>query len=868
MVSLSSMKRFAPKLGAPLYLWYFIIIAGVCPVFKTFFDLSDIPDNLNQMKFKPVAAITAIAIITFNNQISLSQTDQRTSPIIRKTNTLWYTQAAKRWEEALPIGNGSFGAMIFGGPAHEKLQLNEITVWSGDPQTDADRPDAYKYLDTIRKTIRSGAYTEAQRLTNNHFTSPAPYNSSYQTLGNLTIDFKLPDAPISNYVRSLNINEAISRVSFETGGVAFSRETFASNPDKAIVQKLTASKRGSLSFKLALSRIERAKTQFLSPNKLLMNGNTGGSLNFAVQLQVINKGGSVQQDSSGLSVTGADEAIIIMTAGTSYMLDYAKGFKGPMPQGKVSQQLAAATRKSYQALRSNHISEYQKYFHRVRFQLGNAQVPGISTIERLKSYGDGIADPAFATLFYQYGRYLLISSSRPDNLLPSNSQGLWGDGLDLPWKCDYKSNINYQMNYWMAEQTNLSEMHLPMLRFTQSLAVPGTKTAKAYYGPSTPGWFYGYTTNGWGWTSPGAYLPWGVFAGGSGWACQHLWEHYAFTGDRKYLAEVYPTLKGAAEFYIATLIPDNQGKLVTSPSTSPENFFITDEKVKSSVTEGATMEKSIVWDLLNNVVKASNVLDIDADFRKKAAEVRDRISPLKIGKNGQLLEWNQDWDLNSDDPHHRHVSHLFALHPGKQITVIGTPDLAAAAKRTLQLRGDDGTGWSIAWKENFWARLRDGDHAHKLLSTQLRYTDVTKTVMADAGGTYANLFDAHPPFQIDGNFGAVSGMTEMLLQSAETFTNDKGETYPIIDLLPALPSAWPNGEISGLRARGGYEVSLRWKAGMLASATVISLLGGTCQIRSAIPLKIKAASKLERKSGYHHYQISSRKGETILILPE
>jgi alpha-L-fucosidase 2 len=777
--------------------------------------------------------------------------------------------SCKTLGKALPIGNGRFGAMIFGGAESEKLQLNEITVWSGSPQTDADRLDAYKYLDTIRKTIKAGDFKAAQRLTNKHFTSDAPYNSSYQTLGNLTLNFKLPNGTISNYERSLDIDQAILRVAFRVGGVDFNRETFASNPDKVIVQKFTSSKEGNLSFSLALSRIERAKIQHISSNKLMMTGDTGGSLNFEVQLEIINKGGSVTRDSQGFVVNGADEVTVIMTAGTSYVLDYNRGFKGALPHEIVSKQLAGASRKPYHTLRANHIFEYQKYFRRVKFKLGDATTYNIPTIERLKAYGDGRSDPGFASLFYQYGRYLLISSSRPDNLLPSNSQGLWGDGLDLPWKSDYKSNINYQMNYWLAEQTNLSEMHSPMLRFTQALIVPGSKTAKAYYGPDTPGWFYGYTTNGWGWTSPGASLPWGVFAGGSGWACQHLWEHYAFTGDKKYLAEIYPALKGAAEFYIATLVKDSNGGFVTSPSTSPENNFITDDKVKGSVTEGATMEKSIVWDLLNNMVKAATELNIDPEFRNKAIAVRDNISPLKIGKGGQLLEWNQDWDLNTDDPNHRHISHLFALHPGKQITAIGTPDLAAAAKRTLQLRGDDGTGWSIAWKENFWARLREGDHAHKLLSNQLRYTDETKTIMADAGGTYPNLFDAHPPFQIDGNFGAVSGMTEMLLQSSESYNDDKGHESYILDLLPALPSAWPNGSISGLKARGAFEISLSWKNHKLSTASIRSLLGATFKIRSATPIKIKGLPiKSAFKDGYYLYEIDSKKGMTYNIIAE
>jgi alpha-L-fucosidase 2 len=782
--------------------------------------------------------------------------------------TLWYKTPARTWEEALPIGNGQFGAMIFGHPENERLQLNEITVWSGDPQPDADRAGAYQYLDTIRKALRAGRYLEGQKLTADHFTSAASYSSSYQTLGELKMQFKLPSEQVTNYLRWLDIDKAVAGVSFKSGGAIFTRETFSSHADQVLVERLNSTVKGTLSFELNLSRIERAQTKFVAPNKLVMTGNTGNTLSYEIQLTVISKGGSITSNGNNLLIKNADQATVLVTAGTSYIRDYSKLFKGPDPHQTVSKKITAASAIPYHMLLANHIQEYQKYFRRINFNLGTSNSSLLPTNERLKAYGNGRNDPAFASLFYQYGRYLLISSSRPDNLLPSNSQGLWGDGLNLPWKCDYKSNINYQMNYWPAEQSNLPEMHLPMIRFTQALREPGVRTAKTYYGPDVPGWFYGYTTNGWGWTSPGAALSWGVFAGGSGWACQHLWEHYAFGRDKVYLRSVYPTLKAAAEFYMATMVKDREGFFITSPSTSPENNFITDKGVKSSVTEGATMEKAIVWDLLDNVAQASLELETDAEFRKQLCEFRDQISPLKIGKGGQLQEWNMDWDLNTDDPGHRHVSHLFPLHPGHQITALGTPQLAAAARKSLELRGDDGTGWSIAWKENFWARLRDGDRAHRLLSAQLRYTEQTKTVMADAGGTYPNLFDAHPPFQIDGNFGAVSGITEMLLQSMDRCPNAKGGNSYVLDILPALPSAWPDGTISGLKARGGFEVGIKWKNGRLLAASIRSSTGEDCRLRTDTPVKVGNLNIISKKTGdYYLTAFKTVKGRLYHVKP-
>ncbi|HEX8342602.1 MAG TPA: glycoside hydrolase family 95 protein, partial [Tepidisphaeraceae bacterium] len=516
-------------------------------------------------------------------------------------NVLWYAAPAEKWTQALPVGNGRLGAMIFGGTESERLQLNDVTVWSRGPQPDADRKDAYKNLPELRRLIRAGDYAAATEFANRNFNGPAPYNASYQTLGDLTFDFTLPAGAVTDYRREIDLNEAVAAVGFKAGGVGFRREIFSSAPDRAIVQQFTADRAGAISFTMNLSRIERARTRFQPPDTLVMTGDTGGALGYEVHARVLAAGGRVSGTPEGkLVVENADSATIVLSAATTFVLDYDAGYKG----GDLSAAAAgvkAASGKSYEALKAAHVADYRRYFDRVKLHFGAASDAGDTkpTDERLKAYKDN-KDPSFAALFYQYGRYLLISSSRPENPLPSNSQGIWGDGLDLPWKCDYKSNINYEMNYWAAEPSNLSELHLPMLRMTQNLVKPGTKTAQAYFGPDTPGWVVGYTTNGWSWTSPGARLTWGIWFGGSAWMCQHLWEHYAFTRDKDYLRSVYPTLKGAAEFWLATLVETPDGMLVPSPSSSPENDVTTDIGVRGSITEGTTMDRALVWDLLNN----------------------------------------------------------------------------------------------------------------------------------------------------------------------------------------------------------------------------------------------------------------------------
>jgi alpha-L-fucosidase 2 len=761
--------------------------------------------------------------------------------------TIWYRQPAGKWEEALAVGNGRLGAMIFGGVEKERLQLNEITVWSGWLEKEADKPQAWESLPAIRQLIDQGKYADAgkivsaERLCLKGGRFGRDSYGSYQTLGDLNFDFAPMAAPVTNYRRWLDLNDATAGVTWQSGEDRWTREIFSSAVDRALVMRIACSREGAVDFTVRLSRVKFAETRSAGTDTLVMTGTSTGQpndLRYEAQARVNTTGGTVSASGDTITVKGASEASVFLTARTDYVLDYAKSYKGPDPHETVSSAMEEASRRSFAAIRSDHVKDYQRYFHRVSLNLGTSANASLPTDERLRKFSAGDDDPALVALFYQFGRYLLISSSRPENPLPSNSQGIWGDGLSLPWGCDYKSNINFQMNYWPAETANLSECHLPMIRAIQGLVAPGEKTAKAYF--NAPGWVMAYTTNAWGWTAPGPGTPWGPFFCGGAWVSQHLWEHYSFTRDREYLKTVYPAMKGAAEACLAMLAPDENGKLVTSPSTSPENSFRTDDGQAAWTCAGTAVERQIVWEHLNNTILAARTLGLDEELRKKLETARDAIRPPEIGKAGQLMEWGKDWDLNAREMGHRHISHLFALHPGRQISPLRTPELSDAARKSLGFRGDEGTGWSKAWKINCWARLHDGEHAYKLIREQLTAVDSTQTNYRNGGGTYLNLFDAHPPFQIDGNFGALSGITEMFLQSHLMYTDGSSgapDRY-VLHLFPALPSAWRTGEIKGLRARGGVEIDLDWKDGKATEAALRPTADGVWRIRAPRGQKI------------------------------
>lgn len=751
---------------------------------------------------------------------------------------LWYAQPAGMsqreptngwsnsagWVEALPIGNGRLGAMQYGGVDRERFQLNEDSVWSGRPQ-DADNPTAKEHLAEIRRLLFAGKYREAQELTYAKLACKGPGTCGgaaarcdfgcYQTLGDLDLEFPGREGA-TRYRRELDLDTAIASVRYEAGGVTFTREAFASWPDQVLVVRLAASRPGALTFAIALSRSEGTRTAVEDAGDLVMRGqmDDGRGMKFLARLRVRHEGGQVSVAGNRLRVEGADAVTLLLAAGTDY--------RGRDMERTTARQLGAASRRSYETLRERHVADHQRWFRRVDLDLGRTAAADLPTDQRLEAFAKGGADPQLAALYFQFGRYLLLGSSRPGDL-PANLQGIWAEGIQTPWNCDYHANINVQMNYWPAEVANLSECHVPLFDLIESLREPGRRTARVQYG--LPGWVCHTVVNVWGYTSPGEHPSWGQFPAASGWLCQHLWEHYDFSRDRDFLRRAYPTLKEAAEFYLAFLVEEpRRGWLVTAPSNSPENPFITAEGHTVSVCYGPTMDTQIIRELFTNCRAASEILGMDAEFSSRLAEALAKLPPHQVGRHGQLQEWIEDF--GEADPHHRHVSHMYGLHPGRQITRRTTPELAQAARVSLERRGDDGTGWSIAWKVNFWARLGDGDRAHRLFRRLLQPAQGSGVNMSNGGGTFPNLFDAHPPFQIDGNLGGCAGIAEMLLQS-------HGDA---IELLPALPKDWPSGRVKGLRARGGYTVSMDWDRGMLQTAEIRASVPGTCRVRSGAGL--------------------------------
>ncbi len=785
----------------------------------------------------------------------------------QSTNTLWYKQPAQHFEESLVLGNGKLGATVFGGVESDKIYLNDATLWTGEPvdammNSAGGEPQAYKNVPAIREALKNENYKLADQL---HRKLQGKFSESFAPLGTMYINHANA-AIYTNYYRELNISKAISKVTYETNGVKYTREYFVSQPDQIMVVKLTSSKKGALTFDVKFNSLLKYKVSVAPKQTLEINGyapihaepNYRKSDNpvifdekkgtrFTTLAKIKNTDGTIVITDSTLGVKNATEATIYVSIATSFNgFDRNPATNGLDNQANASTNLTKAFGKSFAQIKQAHLLDYQKFFNRVSLDLGKTTAPNLPTDERLRRYAKGEEDKNLEILYFQYGRYLLISSSRTMGV-PANLQGIWNPYMRPPWSSNYTTNINAQENYWLAENTNLSEMHAPLLSFIKNLAATGKFTAKTFYGVN--GWAVAHNSDIWAMSNPvgdfGQGDPnWANWNMGGAWLSTHLWEHYAFTKDLNFLKnEAYPLMQGAAQFCLEWMIEDKNGKLITSPSTSPENIYIAPDGYKGATMYGGTADLAMIRECFEQTIKASKTLNIDAEFRAKLETAYAKLYPYQIGKKGNLQEWYYDWE--DAEPQHRHQSHLFGLFPGNHISPLKTPALAEACKKTLEIKGDETTGWSKGWRINLWARLWDGNHAYKMIRELLNYVepDAIRPKGMNGGGTYPNLFDAHPPFQIDGNFGGAAAFAEMLVQSDET------ELRPIeIRLLPALPDAWASGSVKGICAKGGFEVSMNWEEKILKKLTISSKKGGKTTLISGNKTKtisLTAGQKME-----------------------
>ena len=734
--------------------------------------------------------------------------------------TLWYRQPAREWVEALPVGNGRLGAMVFGGIDLERIQFNEDTVWTGAPH-DYAHVGAATHLGTLRRLLFDGRQEEAEAHAMREFMSVPLRQKAYQAFGAMTLQFPGFDGgEVQGYRRDLNLDTAIASVRFTHDRVTYTREVFASWPAQAIVVRLTADKPGRISFTAGLeSPHDGAGIVADRDGRVSMTGRVGGTpghasvIRFEARLRVEIEGGARESADRTVTVSGADTATLILTGATNFR--HYRDVSAD-PAHRNDQTLQRLFGQSYELLRSVHVIDHQRLFRRVSLDLWRTAAADRPTDERIRTFAAS-EDPQFVTLLFQYGRYLLIASSRPGGQ-PANLQGIWNDSNTPPWDSKYTTNINVEMNYWPAEPANLTECHEPLFDALEEVAASGAVTAREHYGAR--GWVLHHNFDLWRGTAPINNSNHGIWPTGGAWLALHLWDHYLFGGNREFLRDrAYPLMRSAALFFVDTLVEDpSTGRLVSGPSNSPE---------QGGLVMGPTMDHQIVRGLFTAVIAASRTLGVDAELRQELAALRTRIAPNHIGQHGQLQEWLED----RDDPanQHRHVSHLWGVHPGGEITPFGTPDLFVAARQSLEFRGDGATGWSMGWKVNLWARFLDGDRAYRILHNLIRPAgDRTIDMQGEGAGLYPNLFDSHPPFQIDGNFGATAGIIEMLLQSHDPYATPtspgavaSGEAG-FLHLLPALPAALANGHVSGLRARGGFDVTLTWRTGRLVEARVVA----------------------------------------------